>query len=81
MDESLPSREAWIEIKQGTDYSAYWMSLPSREAWIEITLLIAHCFINSSLPSREAWIEIAALCPLCVSALCRFPRGKRGLKF
>ena len=35
---SLPSREAWIEIKKPPIYAMNsYMSLPSREAWIEIT--------------------------------------------
>ena len=34
-----------------------------------------------SLPSREAWIEIFLNHQKIVPPICRFPRGKRGLKF
>ena len=34
-----------------------------------------------SLPSREAWIEISPAMRVMRPVLCRFPRGKRGLKF
>ena len=34
--ESLPSREAWIEIKKVSILYLLFRSLPSREAWIEI---------------------------------------------
>ena len=78
---SLPSREAWIEIKTdiALDYTS--KSLPSREAWIEIINLEKGQLSESSLPSREAWIEIIYHLIHLVVQLGRFPRGKRGLKY
>ena len=34
-----------------------------------------------SLSPREAWIEIRGLSTSAETDLCRFPRGKRGLKY
>ena len=34
-----------------------------------------------SLPSREAWIEISSSGSSSALNACRFPRGKRGLKY
>ena len=36
---------------------------------------------EGSLPSREAWIEIVFPDSLEMTCPCRFPRGKRGLKY
>ena len=78
---SLPSREAWIEITCG-ETALNWLttSLPSREAWIEITWLPCPSPPFGSLPSREAWIEIETV-NIFGFGRCRFPRGKRGLKY
>ena len=56
-------------------------SLPPREAWIEIFLSADYPRRRRSLPPREAWIEILMLISTARVNGCRFPRGKRGLKW
>ena len=57
--ESLPPREAWIEITVTASGACSCRSLPPREAWIEILSTVSSLSIVSlSLPPREAWIEI-----------------------
>ena len=79
---SLPPREAWIEIDMAIILSVHPRSLPPREAWIEICHIL-HGLNKSvwSLPPREAWIEISASSSASAASACRFPHGKRGLKF
>ena len=58
--QSLPPREAWIEIWLTVDDIRKRESLPPREAWIEIVMSNGHTSPSEeSLPPREAWIEIA----------------------
>ena len=56
---SLPTRGAWIEIKQViADVVLPRRSLPTRGAWIEIRPHRQGRAYASSLPTRGAWIEI-----------------------
>ena len=82
MEESHPSRGAWIEMRDMRDDAYIGESHPSRGAWIEIP--IAHIVSSiscTSHPSRGAWIEIykTFLSPHKKSG--RTPRGVRGLKW
>ena len=60
-EESLPPREAWIEIKLTKVLGKKDESLPPREAWIEISSRQMCLRQSMSLPPREAWIEILSL--------------------
>ena len=78
MQSSLPSRGAWIEIReQGRSRTAY-VSLPSRGAWIEIPQARYFTLGGSSLPSRGAWIEITKNTGTNSKQGRRSPRGERG---
>ena len=80
--ESLPPREAWIEIRlHGSGRKKPVTSLPPREAWIEILSAVGMLpKAELSLPPREAWIEIENYVKEHWYNAGRFPRGKRGLK-
>ena len=59
LNESLPTRGAWIEILVAISLIFTTRSLPTRGAWIEIASAPnwALGYVRS-LPTRGAWIEI-----------------------
>ena len=65
VDESHPSRGAWIEILlRSIGRTSSGQSHPSRGAWIEIGVTAWDGRSRLSHPSRGAWIEIyAGRCP------------------
>ena len=72
---SLPSREAWIEIRLADALHVDEGSLPPREAWIEIFPSGLHTTPGWSLPPREAWIEIMATMKVKLASKVASPAG------
>ena len=78
--ESLPPREAWIEIiVHSVVRLCSGCRFPRGRRGLKFVCVKVCFFLIASLPSREAWIEISVNAP-SIAALGRFPCGKRGLK-
>ena len=56
---SLPSREAWIEIRaRASDKAAGCSRFPRGKRGLKSIVKVQYAAVVASLPSREAWIEI-----------------------